>query len=218
MGLLRRAGRLRMGGPRPAFRPGAAYPMKADARAAFRAGGMRPANGFALAAFCLWALAACERDFATPWSANGPDTTLVSVDPGKPDPGPDTAGTGPDSQPPVVKPPPVLIRSLSAPDLRLGLGETRPLTVTVLPPDATSPLYEATSGDPDVAEVTPDGVRGKSLGSATVTLNALDGSGKTSRLKVTVELIRLPCLLGSCDCGYGEKGKGKGKGMEDGCE
>ncbi len=164
-------------------------------------------DGAVLAGLCLAAIPGCDRDFGTPWTATGPDTTVVAVDP---DPiHPDTADAD-TVVPPVVKPPPVLIQSLYVPDLVVGLGETRPAAVQVRPSDATSPLYEMTSDKPGVAEVTPDGLRGKGLGTATVTVNALDGSGKSARFKVTVELIRIACVLDACACGYDGKGNGKG--------
>src|SRR3954464_10030008 len=60
----------------------------------------------------------------------------------------------------------ILIESLSASDLRLSVGQTKPAPVTVLPANASSPLYEMTSSKPGVAEVTPDGIHGSGAGSA----------------------------------------------------
>jgi len=116
----------------------------------------------------------------------------------------------------------ILIESLSATDLRLNVGQTKPAPVTVLPANASSPLYEMTSSKPGVAEVTADGIHGSGAGSATVTVHALDGSGKTTHFHVVVDAILDGCLLLPCLClgkaaGNGNgKDDGKGKGDKNG--
>lgn len=106
----------------------------------------------------------------------------------------------------------ILIESLSATDLRLSVGQTKPAPVTVLPANASSPLYEMTSSKPGVAEVTADGIHGSGAGSATVTVHALDGSGKTTHFHVVVDAILDGCLLIPCLC----LGKAAGNGKDDG--
>ncbi len=109
----------------------------------------------------------------------------------------------------------ILIESLSASDLRLTVGQTKPAPVSVLPADASSPLYEMTSSKPGVAEVTADGIHGSGAGSATVTVHALDGSGKTTHFHVIVDAL-LDCLLIPCLClgKVADEGNGKDKGNE----
>ncbi len=113
---------------------------------------------------------------------------------------------------------PILIETLSATDLRMELGETKPAPVTVLPARATSPLYELTSSNPAVAKVTPDGIRGAGAGSATITVHALDGSGKTTRFHVIVDAIAKACVSFPCLCiaaamKTSDNGEGKDKGQ-----
>jgi hypothetical protein len=162
----------------------------------------------AWAGLALLALFGCGRDFSTPWIATSPADSTSTVVGQKPD----SSQTKPDtSKPVVVKPGPILIESLSAPDLRMDEGETKPARVTVLPADATSPLYEMTSSKPEVAEVTADGIRGAGKGTATITVHALDGSNKTTRFHVIVDAVIDICLLLPCLCGEKAKGKGKDK-------
>lgn len=112
----------------------------------------------------------------------------------------------------------ILIETLSATDLRMDVGQTKPAPVTVLPARATSPLYEMTSSNPSVAQVTPNGIRGAGAGSATITVHALDGSGKTTRFHVVVDAIVKACVSFPCLCvavamKTADNGEGKGKGQ-----
>jgi hypothetical protein len=113
----------------------------------------------------------------------------------------------------------ILIETLSASDLRLSVGQTKPAPVTVLPSLATSPLYEMTSSKPGVAQVTTDGIRGSAEGSATITVHALDGSDKTTKFHVIVDAIvkaciTLPCLCAAAATKQGDPGEGKDKGKD----
>ena len=153
----------------------------------------------------------CQRDFSTPLMPTGPDTTAVVVPPGNPKPKPEPTPAKPDTAP--TKPKTILIESLSASDLRMNAGEIRPAPVAVLPANATSPLYELTSNNPEVAEVTAEGIRGAGEGSATITAHALDGSDKTTKFHVIVDAVFNICLL-PCVCLAAEMGEGKGKGKD----
>jgi hypothetical protein len=114
----------------------------------------------------------------------------------------------------------ILIETLSATDLRMDVGQTKPAPVAVRPSSATSPLYEMTSSNPGVAQVTPYGIRGAGAGSATITVHALDGSGKSTKFHVIVDAIvkacvSLPCLCVAAATKEGDKGEGKDKGTEE---
>lgn len=166
---------------------------------------------YAWAGLAVLTLFGCGRDYSTPWIATSPADSTATVVSQKPD----SSKTKPDTgKPPVVvKPGPILIESLSAPDLRMNAGQTVAAQVTFLPPNATSPLYEMTSSKPEVAEVTADGIRGAGKGTATITVHALDGSNKTTRFHVIVDAVIDICILLPCFCG--DKAKGKGKDKDD---
>lgn len=157
-------------------------------------------------------LAGCnERDFSAALLTPSDSGSVAAAKPvSQPKPKQDTLSVH-------VTPSGILIESLSASDLRLTVGETKPAPVTVLPSNATSPLYEMTSSKPEVAEVTSDGIHGTGAGSATITVHALDGSGKTTKFHVIVdavfEICLLPCLCLGKSAG---KGDGKNKGKENG--
>jgi hypothetical protein len=169
--------------------------------------------GFAVPAL-LTVLAGCERDFSSPWIPTSPSDS-GSVVASKPE----TPAKKDTSAPPVITvSTSILIESLSASDLRMNAGETKPAAVTVSPTNATSPLYEMTSSKPKVAEVTAKGIHGAGAGSATITVHALDGSNKTTHFHVIVDAIVDGCLLLPCLC-LGKidgNGNGKGKGNGDG--
>jgi hypothetical protein len=162
----------------------------------------------------LTVLAGCERDFSAPWIPTSPSDS-GSVVASKPE----TPVKKDTLVIPVnTKPVSILIESLSASDLRMNVGETKPAAVTVLPKNATSPHYEMTSSKPDVAAVTANGIRGAGAGSATITVHALDGSDKTTHFHVIVDAVVNGCLLLPCLC-LGKidgNGNGKGKGNGDG--
>jgi hypothetical protein len=173
----------------------------------------------AFAGLALAALSGCERDFSTSWLPAKSDSTAVAATKPGSQSSRDTASA---RKPPDPSGDPAIpIESLSASDLRLKVGETKPAPVTVLPADASSPLYEMTSSKPGVAAVTADGIKGVGAGSATITVHALDGSEKTTKFHVIVDAVFDICLL-PCLC-LGKKapkgdggGDGKGKGGEDG--
>ena len=70
-------------------------------------------------------------------------------------------------------------------EVTLGIGETRKLTVTVEPSDATDPAYSLESSDPSVAAVQNDVVTAVAPGEAVITATTTDGSLKAT-CKVTV--------------------------------
>ncbi|HKP95309.1 MAG TPA: hypothetical protein VJ385_06085 [Fibrobacteria bacterium] len=90
----------------------------------------------------------------------------------------DTGGTGSGNA--------ILVESISAPDLRLTVGETRQAQVKMLPENATSRNYEMSSQNGDVAVVRPGGIFAVGTGSTFIAMHALDGSDKEGRFKVTV--------------------------------
>ena len=76
--------------------------------------------------------------------------------------------------------------TLDITDLTLVVGESKTLTATVKPSDATDKSVSWSSDKPDVATVDDSGkVEAKSAGEATVTVTTKDG-GKTATCKVTV--------------------------------
>lgn len=78
--------------------------------------------------------------------------------------------------------------SLNASALTLVPYETRQLTATVLPKDATYPTVTWSSSNSSVATVASDGtVTAVATGTATITATAVDGSGVKTSCKVTVE-------------------------------
>jgi hypothetical protein len=154
-----------------------------------------------------------ERDFSAPWPSTPSDSGSVAV--AKPV---STPTEKKDTVAIHVGTTGILIETLSATDLRLSVGETKPAPVSVLPANASSPLYEMTSSKPGVAEVTAEGIHGSGAGSATVTVHALDGSGKTTHFHVVVDAILDSCLLIPCLClgKVAGNGNGKGKGGNNG--
>jgi len=164
------------------------------------------------ACFGIAILCGCnERDFSAPWPSTPSDSGSVAV--AKPVSPPkekkDTVAI-------QVGTTGILIESLSATDLRLSVGETRPAPVTVLPANASSPLYEMTSSKPGIAEVTAQGIHGSGAGSATITVHTLDGSDKTTHFHVIVDALLDSCLLIPCLCLGKAAGKGNGKGDANG--
>jgi hypothetical protein len=176
---------------------------------------LKPLAGIALGTACLTGCG--MRDLSAPIFPTGPDSAAI-VKTGPQKTAKDTAHV------PVIT---IRIESLSASDLRMDVGETKPAAITVLPLGATSPLYEMTSSKPGVAEVTPTGIRGAKAGSATITVHALDGSEKTTKFHVIVDAIADACVLLPCLCvvaaakqggtadGNGN-GNGQGKSKEKG--
>jgi len=78
--------------------------------------------------------------------------------------------------------------SLSQSSLNMKEGETKQLTVSVYPSNATNKNVNWSSSDNSVAVVSSNGlVTAKSAGTATITCRAADGSGKYTTCKVTVE-------------------------------
>ncbi len=71
--------------------------------------------------------------------------------------------------------------------LTLNTGESGVITWTVAPADATNPSVTLTSGNTKVATVDETGlVHAVAKGTATITIKAGDGSGKTATVSVTV--------------------------------
>lgn len=152
-------------------------------------------RGVAPSLFLIGGLLGCNREFDSPLLS--PSKTPVDTSPPAV-----IVGTTDTAKPVVVIPPkPVLIQSFVVEDLRLNAGTTKEAVVKALPADATSPRWEMSSGKPSVAEVRADGIYGKSAGTATITIQALDGSGKTARFQVIVDAL-LPgiCVLSPCLC------------------
>jgi len=70
----------------------------------------------------------------------------------------------------------------------IGVGDTQQLTATVLPSDATNKSVTWSSSSTSIATVSSSGlVTAKSIGSATITCRANDGSGKQATCAVTVK-------------------------------
>jgi hypothetical protein len=156
--------------------------------------------------FLLGALAGCNRDFESPLLSPVRTDSVAPII---------TIGTTDTAQSVVVIPPaPVLIESFAAEEMRFEAGKTMSPAISVLPANATSPIYEMISGKPSVAEVRAEGIYGKAAGTATISIKALDGSGRTGAFKVTVdEAPPAICLLSPCLCLT--KPKEKEKCLED---
>lgn len=84
------------------------------------------------------------------------------------------------------KPGIVLVESISAPDMRLLVGETRQAQVQLLPANVTSRNYELSSQNGAVAVVRPSGIYASGLGTTLITVHALDGSDKLGQFRITV--------------------------------
>ncbi|MDQ2999998.1 MAG: hypothetical protein M3Y08_01865 [Fibrobacterota bacterium] len=93
------------------------------------------------------------------------------------DPGDDTGKS---------KPGIVLVESISAPDMRMSVGETRQAQVQFLPAHVTSRNYELSSQKGSVAVVRPSGIYASGLGTTLITVHALDGSDKLGQFRITV--------------------------------
>jgi hypothetical protein len=85
--------------------------------------------------------------------------------------------------------PPVPVTGVSLDSsLILGRGESKKLTVTIAPDNATDTAVEWESSDTNIATVNPSGsVTGVAVGSATITVTTKDG-GKTATCDVTVKI------------------------------
>lgn len=82
----------------------------------------------------------------------------------------------------------VFVRSVSLPDsFSLSLDETAYLDVSILPGNASNPMLSWSSSNPDIISVSEDGaMTALSTGTAVITAEAMDGSGKTASCNVTV--------------------------------
>lgn len=82
---------------------------------------------------------------------------------------------------------PVTSIQLNETELELVAGDTKTLTATVLPAEATYKSLTWTSSKPSIVTVTDAGViTAVAKGSATITASTMDGSGTTATCKVTV--------------------------------
>ena len=88
------------------------------------------------------------------------------------------------------------VTSISAADtVALNVGETRQLTAAAAPSNANNTKVRFRSADDSVATVTRNGLlTGVSAGTVTVTAFAVDGSGKTKEIAVTVSDIKVAGL------------------------
>jgi hypothetical protein len=157
----------------------------------------------------LLCLAACSRDFDSPylpsssqyagseWSQdddsngvadsvekyapgcrNGPEECLSQSLAQALEDNPPGDSTGPGSG--------ILVESISAPDMRLTVGETEQAEVELLPSNSSSRNYEMSSQDGEVAVVRPGGIFAAGVGTTHIIIHALDGSDKVGKFKVTV--------------------------------
>jgi uncharacterized protein YjdB len=85
----------------------------------------------------------------------------------------------------------VPVTSVTAEDIRLAPGETRPPVIRILPTDATDPRYEVTTHDPLVMTVRDGMLTGQSAGQTLATVRTLDGS-RQATFGVSVEAVRIP--------------------------
>ena len=77
--------------------------------------------------------------------------------------------------------------ALDETDCLLARGETRSLSVSVLPEDASAKGVEWTSSNPEIVSITNKGVlTGESCGTAMITCTAADGSGSSAECRVKV--------------------------------
>ena len=82
---------------------------------------------------------------------------------------------------------PKLVSEITLAALAIYVGESKAITVTVKPDDATNKELTWTSSDATVATVDATGkVTGKKIGTATITATAQDGSGVSGSCTVTV--------------------------------
>lgn len=76
---------------------------------------------------------------------------------------------------------------LNTDEYRLGVGRTFRLTATISGNNATNKQVEWSSSDPDIVSVDANGrIKGKKLGTATITCTAADGSGAEAICRVEV--------------------------------
>ncbi len=90
----------------------------------------------------------------------------------------------PEDDVPVIVPVESITLSESA--LTLEIGDTRTLTATVLPANATNKNYTWSSSAPNIVSVSNGTIRALAAGSATITVTTEDG-GKSATCQVTVE-------------------------------
>ena len=82
---------------------------------------------------------------------------------------------------------PNLVSEITLAALAIYVGESKAVTATVKPDDATNKALTWTSSDETVATVDATGkVTGKKIGTATITATAQDGSGVSGSCTVTV--------------------------------
>ena len=92
-----------------------------------------------------------------------------------------------------------LVESIEADDVTVTIGETASITnLEVLPADATNPAVTYTSNDEAIATVTDAGVvTGVAVGETTITIAAIDGSGVSYDITVTVNGIDVTSITAS---------------------
>ena len=93
----------------------------------------------------------------------------------------------------------IFVTSITADDVIVTIGETASITnLEVLPADATNPAVTYTSNDETIATVTDAGVvTGVGVGETTITIAAIDGSGVTATINVTVNGIDVTGITAS---------------------
>ena len=85
---------------------------------------------------------------------------------------------------------PVTDISLSSASTTLNVGDSKTITATVSPSNASNKNVTWTSSNASVATVSNGTVKAVSPGTATITCTAADGSGKTAKCTVTVNAVK----------------------------
>ncbi|MEK4004075.1 Ig-like domain-containing protein [Paenibacillus sp. FSL H3-0333] len=95
----------------------------------------------------------------------------------------------------------VLVKNVAVTDIQLegatlNVGESKPLTVTVAPVNATNPALQWSSAEPGIVTVDQNGqVTGVAPGTARVTASATDGSGVSRTVDVLVNKVAVTDIL-----------------------
>ncbi len=84
----------------------------------------------------------------------------------------------------------VQIKSVTVPDLKIPLGSLAVPSITYDPANASNKAYTLAHGSDTVVQIVGDSIRGRSLGTATVTATFFDG-GLEKFFQVTVEPVKV---------------------------